>query len=287
MVVATLLFSLNPILYRQLTIQPVTILWSVNVVALATLSVSLMWQGRVRALAAIGPRAGLVALLAVCFTCNNALFISALLKTTVANATLAHYLAPVLVVFPGSVLVRERVGPTAVIAVLLSLAGLTAMLVPNALTLGNAHVLGLALGAGSAVFFALEIVLKKVLAKTQDADVLVARMLLISVLLLSPWCDYSALAGARRQEIGVLVCAGMVTSAFAISLFTGALRTVDAHRAAAISYLEPLGAIVCAALLIFEVPNRYELTGGLFIVAGTALVVWFDPSTQRPHVEDA
>ena len=55
-------------------------------------------QRRTTELLTLGRSAGTVAGLAIFFTLNNVLFISAIKVTTIANAVLTHYLAPVFVV---------------------------------------------------------------------------------------------------------------------------------------------------------------------------------------------
>jgi drug/metabolite transporter (DMT)-like permease len=82
-------------------------------------------------------------------------------------------------------------------------------------------------------------------------------------------------------EAAALVLAGAVTSAWGIYLFTSALRTVSAQRAAALSYLEPLAAVGWALLLIQEVPDRFAVAGGGLVLAGILMVVTMPPSDLR------
>ena len=91
---AVLLFSLNPVLYRQLSLDPFTILSSVNAIAALALVAASACHGRAGQIVALSSGLPAILLLAVCFALNNVLFLTAVQKTTVANATVTHYLAP-------------------------------------------------------------------------------------------------------------------------------------------------------------------------------------------------
>ena len=100
-----------------------------------------------------------------------------------------------------------------------------------------------------------------------------ARYLALSVIFLVPFTNYSALGAVDGWPLAVLILAGVVTSAVAITLVTGALRVVSAQHAAVISYLEPFGAVLWALLLLHEFPDRFGLAGGTLILAGILVVV--------------
>jgi drug/metabolite transporter (DMT)-like permease len=279
---AVLLFSLNPVLYRKVSLDPLTILWSVNAIAALTLVAASAWRGRAAQIVALSSGIPAILLLAVCFTVNNALFLTALQRTTVANATLTHYLAPLFVAALAAPLLHEPLRGRALAAMSIACLGVLVMVAGSGLSLADAHFVGLVCGTGSAVFFALEIVQKKVLAPTAPADVIAARYLLLSLVLLAPFTHYSAVRDARIIDLAVLTGAGVITSAFGIYLFTSALRTVSAQHAAAISYLEPLGAVLWALLLIGEVPDRFGVAGGSLVLVGILMIVVTPP---QPDVD--
>ena len=147
------------------------------------------------------------------------------------------------------------------------------MLFPNELTLSNANFLGLIFGTLSAVFFALEILLKKKLRKFYKADIIVVPYLLISVILLTPFISFGNILTINTSGLFILLASGVVASALGITLFTSGLKYVKAQQASIISYLEPLGAILWGLLIIAEVPTIYTLIGGVFILSGTYLTI--------------
>jgi drug/metabolite transporter (DMT)-like permease len=273
LVVAVLLFALNPVLYRWLPLDPFTILAGVNAIAVLALATARAWRGGLRHVVSI-PRAWrATVMLAVCFTINNLLFLAALQRTTVGNATLTHYLAPLFVTAIAAAYLGEAVRGRSLLALALACAGVLVMMAGERLSLDDTHMVGLLFGTASAVFFALEIVLKKVLAPSAPADVIAARYMALSVMFLVPFTDYSALRAVHGWPMAVLILAGVVTSAVAITLFTGALRIISAQHAAVVSYLEPFGAVLWALLLLREFPTRFGIAGGTLTLAGILVVL--------------
>jgi drug/metabolite transporter (DMT)-like permease len=272
-ITATLLFSVNPVLFKAISLDAIEILWTVNLVALLALVTANVVRRRTKELVSLRHSAGTVAGLAIAFTLNNALFISAIKVTTIANGVLTHYLAPVCVVLFAMLLIKEKATRRSVSALVLSLGGLVVILWPNEISFTNQHFLGLTLGTLSAVFFALEIILKKMLVRRHRADAVVAVYLMISVLLLAPAISFGEIASVDWPSLGMLVVSGLVVSGLGITLFTAALRVVKAQHAGIISYLEPLGAIVLGITVIGESPTLSTLIGGALILSGTCFVV--------------
>jgi drug/metabolite transporter (DMT)-like permease len=272
-ITATILFSVNPVLFKTISLGAIEILWTVNLVACLVLVAANVAQRRTKELSMLGRSTGTVAGLAIVFTLNNALFISAIKVTTIANAVLTHYLAPVFVVLFGVFLIKEKTNRRSVSALVLSLGGLAVILWPNEMSFTNQHFLGLMLGTLSAVFFALEIIFKKMLVRHHRADAVVAVYLMISVLILAPAISFGRIPSVDSLSLVLLVISGTVVSGLGITLFTSALRVVKAQHAGIISYLEPLGAIVFGIGVIGESPTIATLLGGAFILLGTYFIV--------------
>lgn len=272
-IAATILFSVNPILFKTISLGAIEVLWTVNFIACLALVTANIAQRRTKELLMLRRSAGTVAGLAIVSTLNNALFISAIKLTTIANAVLTHYLAPVFVVLFGIFLIKEKTSRRSVSALVLSLTGLAVILWPNEMSFTNQHFLGLMLGTLSAVFFALEILFKKMLVRHHRADAVVAVYLLISVLLLAPAISLGRIPSIDSLSLVLLVISGTVVSGLGITLFTSALRVVKAQHAGVISYLEPLGAIVLGIGVIGELPTVAILLGGALILLGTYFIV--------------
>ena len=92
---------------------------------------------------------------------NVVLFFAAYQRTTVAIAVLTHYLTPIFVALLAPVVLKERAGPRTFAAVGVAFLGLVLLLQPWAAAVGKSALVGAALGAGSAVFYASNVLVNK------------------------------------------------------------------------------------------------------------------------------
>jgi drug/metabolite transporter (DMT)-like permease len=76
--------------------------------------------------------------------------------------------------------------------------------------------------------------------------------------------DWRAPTAGEWTGIALL---GLACTAFAHTLFIGAMRVVSAHTASVVVALEPVYAILLAAALLRQVPATATLAGGALIVA--------------------
>lgn len=274
---ATTLFSLNPSLFRLVSLGPLELFWTVNALAAVALTAHMLRRRELGAAwSALGARPRLLVALVAVFTLNNLLFISAIKVTTVANAVLTHYSAPVFVFLFGARQLREPLSGRSGLALACALGGLVCLVDPASLTLDSQHTLGLCLGLGSAVFFAQEIVLKKLLVRDISAPAIVLVYLGGSVVVLVPFLAWPPFS-IPITDWGLVALSGVVVSGFGIPLFTSGLGDVRAQQASMVSYIEPIGSIMWGVLFVGEYPPLITLVGGALILAGTYLVVWGPP----------
>ncbi len=164
-ITAVLLFSLGPLLVRLIDLDAISILFCASLIAFIFLLLKLFVQKRTKEIFKLNKGVLLLIGLGIFTTINNSLFNTAIKTTTISNATLTHYLAPVFLVIFAAIFIKEKIRKISIIAMIISFLGLLIILSPNEITFSNAHFLGLLLGTLSALFFALESLLKKFLSK--------------------------------------------------------------------------------------------------------------------------
>lgn len=271
---ATLLFSFNPLLFGAMHLDPLEILWAVSAIAAAAMGATLAWQRRfAQVRAVVRARWGLVVLLGLAFTLNNLLYIYAVKTTTVANSVLTHYAAPFVVFLLGTLFLGERISRRAIVSLGLAFAGLVLLLRPTALVLTDRQTIGILLGLGSAVFFAQEIVLKKLVIAGQSAFAVVFAYLAAGSVLMSPFVRWRVIGRVSWHDLGLLALCGIGAGVVGNVLFMRGLDRVRAQQASVISYIEPLGAIVWGLVWLREVPGIETIAGGALILGATGLVV--------------
>lgn len=194
--------------------------------------------------------------------------------TTVANATLGYYTAPIIIVAVSPVILRERMTVKKLLCVLAALLGM--VFVSGAAENGIpslAEARGLLLALGAAVFYAAIVMLNKKLKNISAFDRTLVQIA-VSALALLP---YNLIAG-NFQGISIngfsalmLLILGVVHTGLAFYLYFGSMEELPAQTLAILSYIDPVTALILSALLLREEMSIYGLLGAA-LVLGAALI---------------
>jgi drug/metabolite transporter (DMT)-like permease len=190
---------------------------------------------------------------------NMLTFYFAFKATTVANAVLTHYTAPVIVAFLATVFLKEKVSWPLIYAMLIASAGLWIML--NGISIGEGQAAGIASGTISGVAYAIIVILGRLYARLYHPVVLTFLVNSTIVILLAPF-----IREFPRHAIWSYLFMGVVHSTIAPVLYYRGLRDVNATRTAVLGYLEPLCAILLAMFFLHEMPDIRSLYGGILIL---------------------
>jgi drug/metabolite transporter (DMT)-like permease len=267
------------ILHRADAIAPThAALKSAVVMAVATVvSAIVMLRDRVAARATLKDWL-LIGWLGVGDAGNIVLFFKAYEVTSVAIAVLTHYLTPIFVAIAAPIFLRERGSARGFVAVGLSFAGLVLLLGPWRASAGaGAHdVLGAILGAASAVCYASNVMVNKRLAGVFSTSELMFFHGLVATPLLALLVPPSAWSAIDAGAMLVVVGGAIGPGAIAGLLFVYGLRKMPANHASTLTLLEPLIAVVLGAMFLGETMTAIGIAGGLLILTGAFLVVFFE-----------
>ena len=217
--------------------------------------------------------------LGVADAANVALFVGAYARTTVAIAVLTHSLAPLFVALVSPFLLGEAPRLRTFAAVLVALAGLLVVLSPWKEALRPGDVMGALFGAGSAVFYASNVVVSKRLAGKFSATELMVYHGLVALPCLALLVPRGAFAHVPLAPLAKLVLAGLGPGALAGLAFTWGLRRVPATHAATLALLEPVCAVVLGVLVLGQALAGTGVLG-VGLVVGAAVVVLASPPDQ-------
>lgn len=201
---------------------------------------------------------------------NALLYFEALARGPQPVAVLSHYLAPILVAIFTPFVLGTRAPRVAFFALPISLVGLALLLGPDALTLGDALMTG-ALGAGSAVFFALQILIQKRFSDRLTASELLVWHAAFGALFLLPF----ALTAPVPHLGGVLwlMGGGLAGGCLAGTLFLWGLGHVTAATAGVLTYVEPLVGVLVGLVAFGEPASATAPLGGALILGAGLWVV--------------
>lgn len=237
--------------------------------------IALAGQGKLQYLRPDRPVSRYLAGIAVAHAANAGLFFSALKIGLVGNATLSHYIAPILVTcLFAPLLLQERITRMTLYLTMLSFLGLAMLFIPS---LSATFDWGLVLGAASGVGMALHVTLER------KASLLKANPLVVNAyksLFLCAIFSYFAIHSLGETswlDFSIMALWGVVILGFSLQLFQNALAIIPATHAAIITYLEPLGALLIASLLLKEPITLYTVIGGVIILGSGLLLVLQQP----------
>jgi drug/metabolite transporter (DMT)-like permease len=211
---------------------------------------------------------------------NVVLFFAAYQKTTVAIAVLTHYLTPIFVAVAAPLVLREKARPRTFFAVGVAFAGLVLLLEPWRVDLGRGDVVGAALGAGSAVFYASNVLVNKRLVKAFSGSELMFFHGLVATPLLFALVPRAEYANVSSDALRVVFLGAFGPGALGGLLFVWGLRRIAASHASVLTLLEPFVAVVLAAAVLGESLGLVCFLGGALILGG-AIAVVTGPSQDR------
>ncbi len=209
------------------------------------------------------------------------LFFEAVKRGSVALAVLTFYTAPLFLAALAPLFLRERLSrvvlaafvPGAVGIVLVALAGDSE---------GSFGGFAVTAGIGSALSFAILVVLSKRLLEARVApltvafwDCLVGGIAIAPALLLT-----DRVVPVDGGEWAVALLLGIVFTGFATLVYAALLRHVTAQVAGVLTFLEPVAAVVLAWLLLGESLGPTAIAGALLVLLAGILVVVLEPSDQ-------
>lgn len=229
-------------------------------------------RDRVRAPAPWRARAW-VAWLGVSDAMNILLFFAAY-KITIAVSVLTHYLTPVIVAVAAPVLLKEPMSRRTVLAIAGSFVGLAVLLAPSANPgVGVALWASAALGAGSAVFYASNVVVNKFVIEAFSTSETMFWHGVVGTPFLAAFVPASAWSAIDPRAAGFLALATIGPGALAGLAFVWGLRRMPAAHASTLTLLEPLVSIVLGAAVLGERLAATALLGGALILAGAVGVM--------------
>jgi drug/metabolite transporter (DMT)-like permease len=159
--------------------------------------------------------------------------------------------------------------------VAIAFAGLVLLLEPWRADLSTGDLLGAALGGGSAVFYASNVIMNKRLSRVFSGSELMFFHGLVAVPLLWAFVPRGALSAARADPsaLGAILAGGLGIGALCGLSFVWGLRRIAASHASILTLLEPLVAVTTAVAFLHQRIGVAPLGGGALILVGAGLVV--------------
>lgn len=201
---------------------------------------------------------------------NWILLFQAYQYTTVSVATLSYYFAPVIVTAACPILFKEKLSSKQILCFIMSTAGLV-MITGLGQTGGGKDLQGILFGLGAAVFYAGVVLINKFIQNVDGIhrtflQFLSAAAVLIPYVMLTGGVT---LGGMDATGWGSLLVVGLVHTGVTYCMYFSSLKALPGQKAAILSYIDPLVAVVISVAVLGETMTLWQGVGGVLILGFT------------------
>ena len=196
-------------------------------------------------------------------------------RTSIASATLAYYMTPIIIILLSPVVLRERVSAFKMCCAATALFGMSLI---SGVWEGSENVAldGITMGLIAACFYASVVINNKFLKGLDPYDSSIVQLAVAAIVLL-PYVlftvDFSVLK-PDTTTIGLTLAVGILHTGVAYWLYFSALPKLEAARIAIFSYIDPAIAILLSVFVLMEPMTTAGVIGAVLIL-GAALASEF------------
>jgi len=199
-------------------------------------------------------------------------YLRAFSLTTFSNAVLSHYLAPVIAALSAPIIVNETIENRTKWALVISIIGLFLMSYEN-LKMGNVHMIGLAFGLISAVFYGISInIVKRLLNNNATPLSIIFYQSAIPAILLIPFISRSAFA-IINGRIGLILLYTLFATLIPVVMLFAGVKHIKAQHVGILAYSEVVAAILFGLILFNEIPSSSTIMGGVLILLSGFMII--------------
>lgn len=196
--------------------------------------------------------------------------------TSVSNATICYYFAPMIVMGLSPIILKERLQPKSVGCIILAMIGLCLIASSSGSAKGTNDRVGILLGLLAALFYACVILLNKQLKEISGVErtfmqLGVAAIAIVPYSLLMEPLSWEGVSFLRDGML--LLVIGIVHTAIAYLLYFSSMKKLKAQAIATFSYVDPVSAILLAAVFLQEFPGPLQIIGGIFVLGATFIAL--------------
>ena len=189
-------------------------------------------------------------------------------ETTIANAALSYYFAPVLVIMLAPLVLKERLSLKKAVCIGVALLGLFFILQNGRMETTGNHLLGIGYGLVAAGFYAsLTLVNKFIRGLDGLENTLLQLGLAVAILypfvLFTEGFNFSSITG--DTVIWMLVL-GILHGGVGFYLFFAGMRGLKGQSIAVLSYIDPLTSLLISVLVVGEKMTLQQLIGAVLLL---------------------
>lgn len=192
--------------------------------------------------------------------------------TTIANAALSYYFAPVFVMMLAPFVLKEKLSVKKMICMGAAMLGML-LIVKNGGTSGPGtdRLLGIGYGLTAALCYASLMLLNKFIKNMGGLETTLIQ-LGTATALLAPyvfWTEGSGMLRIPVASVPFLLILGIVHTGIGFLLFFSGMQKLKGQSIAALSYTDPITSLIISVLIVHEPMTFGQLIGGALLLGAT------------------
>ncbi|MGV4793444.1 EamA family transporter [Rhizobium sp. F40D2] len=221
----------------------------------------------------------------VAIVLNWLLLFASYSHATISIATTVYNTQPFMLLMLGALFLGEKITATKLFWLMLSFAGMVAIVQAKPGGSGNAvdgYGLGILMALGAAFFYALAALAAKWLKGTPPHLIALIQVA-TGMLMLAPMTDFSH----PPTDLGtwaILITVGVVHTGLMYVLLYGAIQRLPTHLTGALSFLYPIAAILVDRLAFGHALQPMQIAGAaIILIAAAGMNLGWSPRWLRPR----
>lgn len=203
---------------------------------------------------------------------NWIFFFEAIKHTTLSNATLSYYFAPVIVLILSPLVLKEKLSAKKIICIGVAMLGML-FIVGNGRvsTSGLDDLIGIGYGLLAAGFYASLMLLNKFIKNIGGLETTVLQLGTATILLV-PYVFFTQGFGileVSSASIPFILILGIGHTGIGFLLFFSGMQKLKGQSIAALSYADPITSLVISAIILQEQTTFVQLLGGALLLGAT------------------
>lgn len=192
--------------------------------------------------------------------------------TTISNATLSYYFAPVFVMMLSPLVLKETLSLKKIICIGIAILGMSLIVADNgAATVEYNHLLGICYGILAAGFYATLMLTNKFIKNLTALETTLIQLATAS-LVLTPYVlltDGLGIFQIAPSSIPYVFVLGFLHTGVGFLLFFSGMQHLKGQTIAALSYIDPFTSLLISAVILKESMTAIQLIGGILLLGAT------------------
>ncbi|MFS0876369.1 DMT family transporter [Solibacillus isronensis] len=193
--------------------------------------------------------------------------------TTIANATLGYYFAPIFVMILAPYILKELLVKKKIICIIIAIFGLI-LIVGEGVQASNINdLMGISFGLTAALFYAGLLLLNKFIKDLDKLECTILQLGLAAFLLM-PYVFITEgfdVLSVSRNSVPYILILGIVNTGIGFWLFFTGMKNLNGQSIAMLSYVDPFVAIFISAILLHEQMTAIQILGGALLLGSTLM----------------